>query len=79
MKELKKRLYIYLFGEYNPQEDTKYLVAFICSILFIAGIIFLFNYTSDFRKQACIEREMYNGHVSREQAEKIVEQRWFYF
>lgn len=76
---MKKKIYIYLFGEYNPQEDTKYIVAFIATILFIVGIIFMFKYTSDFRREACIEREVYNGHVSREQAEKIVEQRWFYF
>lgn len=76
---MKRKLYIWLFGEYNPQEDTKYLVAFICAILFIAGMILMFNHTRDFRKEACIEREVYNGHVSREQAEKIVEQRWFYF
>lgn len=76
---MKRKLYIWLFGEYNPQEDTKYLVAFICSILFIAGIIFLFNHTRDFRKEACIQREMACGHVSREQAEKITDNRWFYF
>lgn len=76
---MKRKLYIYLFGEYNPQEDTKYIVAFLVTILMLIGIIFLFNHTRDFRKQACIEREVYNGHVSREQAEKIVEQRWFYF
>lgn len=78
MKELKKRLYIWLFGEYDPN-DTKYIVAFLVTILFVIGMIFLFNYTSDFRKQACIEREMACGHVSREVAEKITESRWFYF
>lgn len=78
MKELKKRLYIWLFGEYDPN-DWKYIVAFIVTILFIIGMLFMFNHTRDFRKEACIEREVYNGHVSREQAEKIVEQRWFYF
>lgn len=76
---MKRKLYIWLFGEYNPQEDTKYLVAFIVTTLFIIGIIFIFNHTRDFRKQACIEREMACGHVSREQAVEITESRWFYF
>lgn len=78
MKELKRRLYIYLFGEYDTN-DTKYLVAFIATILFIIGMIFLFNHTRDFRKQACIEREMACGHVSREKAIEITNNRWFYF
>lgn len=78
MKELKKRLYIWLFGEYDPN-DWKYIVAFIATILFIIGIMFMFNHTRDFRKEACIQREMACGHVSREKAVEITESRWFYF
>lgn len=78
MKNLKKRLYIWLFGEYDPN-DWKYIVAFITTILFIIGIMFMFNHTRDFRKEACIQREMACGHVSREVAEKITNNRWFYF
>ena len=78
MKDLKKRLYIYLFGEYDPN-DTKYIVAILFSLVFICFIIWSIGFTRDFRKQACIEREMYNGHVSREQAVEITNNRWFYF
>ena len=60
--------------------DTKLTIisiTFIVSILSL--IIFGIFYTSDFRKEACIQREMACGHVSREVAEKITNNRWFYF
>ena len=76
---MKKKIYTWLFGEYNPQEDTKYLVAFLLTVLFIAFMVFWFFHTKEFRRECAIEREMTCGFVTREVAEKIVDNSWFYF